>query len=70
MKKAGYSLHDITQVRKHKNIESLRHYLDKPTREDMENYTESLFRYTEKPTLMPATTIKQMTQTMNLKNLL
>ena len=41
----GYSLHDIAQVTKHENIESLKFYLQQPTIEDMESYSDSLFQY-------------------------
>ena len=47
MHRSGYSLHDIAQVTHHKNIESLKFYLQQPTIEDMENYSESLFKYGE-----------------------
>ena len=43
MKKAGYSLQDITFVIKHKNLESLKYYLNKPTLEDKSNFSKSLF---------------------------
>ena len=45
MYKSGYSLHDIAQVTKHKNLESLKFYLEQSTIEDMENYSDSLFKY-------------------------
>ena len=32
---------------KHKNLESLKHYLDATTLEDKENYAKSLFNYTD-----------------------
>ena len=46
MYKCGYSLHDIAQVTRHKNLESLKYYLAQPTITDMENYSNSLFDYT------------------------
>ena len=45
MHRSGYSLHEIAQVTKHKNIESLKCYLEKPTLEDMQNYSASLCDY-------------------------
>ena len=45
MHRSGYSLHEIAQVTCHKNIESLKYYLEKPTLEDMQNYSTSLFDY-------------------------
>ena len=46
MHKSWYSLHEIAQVTRHKNLESLKHYLAKPTIDDMENYSNSFFQYT------------------------
>lgn len=43
MKKPGYSLQDIALVIKHKNLESLKYYLEKPTLEDKTNFSDSLF---------------------------
>ena len=37
---SGYSLHDIAQVTRHKNLESLKDYFQKPAVEDMENYSD------------------------------
>ena len=48
MYKSGYSLHDIASVTKHKNLESLKYYLAQLTIDDMENYSNSLFNYTNK----------------------
>ena len=45
MHRSGYSLHEIAQVTRHKNIESLKYYLEQPTLEDMQNYSKSLFDY-------------------------
>ena len=45
MARSGYSLHNIAQVTCHKNIESLKYYLEKPTLDDMEQYSISLFKY-------------------------
>ena len=46
MQKTGYSLTEIAWVIKHKNLESLKRYLDKPTMEDRENFSKDLFKYT------------------------
>ena len=46
MKCAGYSLQDIAYVLGHKNLETLKHYLDKPTLNDKENFADDLFKYT------------------------
>ena len=61
MYKSGYSLHDIVQVTKHKNIESLKYYLQQPTLEDMENYSDSLFKYTSNLPVMPTRTTTMTT---------
>ena len=53
MHKLGYSLHDISQVTKHKNIESLKCYLDKPNLDDFEKYSTSLFKYASKENEIP-----------------
>ena len=50
MHKAGYSLHEIAKVTRHKNIESLKYYLETPTLEDMQNYSKSLFEYSHQNT--------------------
>ena len=39
MKRAGYRLEEIAWVLKHKTLESLEHYLTKPTMEDQENFS-------------------------------
>ena len=46
MKKNGHTLEEIAHVLKHKNLESLEHYLDAPTMKDRENYSKCLFKYT------------------------
>ena len=43
VKRAGYTLNEIAFVLKHKNLESLKYYLDKPTLEDKTNFSDSLF---------------------------
>ena len=48
MYKSGYSLHDIAQVTSYKNLESLKYYLEKPMIDDVEAYSDSLFRYASK----------------------
>ena len=46
MKRAGYTLNEIAFVLKHKNLESLKYYLEKPTPEDKTNFSHSLFDQT------------------------
>ena len=48
MHKSGYSLNEIAKVTRHKNIESLKYYLEEPTLDDMQNYSNSLFNYAVK----------------------
>ena len=50
MKCQGHSLEEIAYILKHKNLESLKHYLDAPILKDKENYAESLFKYTNDET--------------------
>ena len=46
MKRSGYTLQDMAFVTKHKNLESLKFYLEQPTLEDKENVSKDLFKYT------------------------
>ena len=48
LKRSGHTLEEIAHVLKHKNLESLKHYLDAPTLKDKENYSTSLFKDTNK----------------------
>ena len=48
MKHKGHTLVEIAHVFKHKNSESLKHYLDVPTLKDKENLSKSLFKYADK----------------------
>ena len=50
MKFQGHSPEEIACVLKHKNLESLKHYLDAPSMKDKENYAKSLFKYTNNTT--------------------
>ena len=45
MQRQGHALQDIANVTKHKNLQSLKHYLDTPTLKDKEQYAKSLFDY-------------------------
>ena len=46
MKKAVYSLQEIAFILQHKSLELLKHYLDKPTMEDCENFSNDIFKAT------------------------
>ena len=48
MRKSGFTLEQIAHVTKHKNLDSLKHYMDGPTLSDKENYNEGLLRYGQK----------------------
>ena len=45
MKSCGYTLPEIASVTKHKNLESVKIYLQKPTLEDKQDFSDSLFKY-------------------------
>ena len=40
MKRSGFTLEQIAHVTKHKNLDSLKHYVDAPTLEEKESYKE------------------------------
>ena len=46
MKRAGYTLNEIVFILKHKNLESLKFNLEKPTLEDKSNFSKSLYDQT------------------------
>ena len=48
--KQGHSLQEIAHVTRHKNIESLKHYISQPSYEDKARYAKSLYQYTKKTT--------------------
>ena len=45
MKESGFSLQQIANVTKHKNLDSLRHYVSEPTLKEKESYNEGLYSY-------------------------
>ena len=45
MKNAGHSLDEIATVTHHKNLESLKCYLAKPTLEDKVNFSKTLSKF-------------------------
>ena len=45
LKKLGFSIPEIASVTKHRNYQSLEHYLEKPTLEERGKFSESLFNY-------------------------
>ena len=48
MHKQGYSLKEIANVTKHKNLQSLEHYIGRPNHQDKQCYSDSLFKYSKK----------------------
>ena len=53
LRRQGFDLDEIKNVTKHKNIESLKHYIDAPMYQDKRNYNEALLNYAEKHELEP-----------------
>ena len=49
MHHSGYSLQEISNVTKHKNLDSLKHYIDGPTHSEREGYNEAMFNYANSP---------------------
>ena len=50
MHKSGHNLKEISTVTKHKNLQSLERYIDKPTHKEKESYNKDLFNYACKKT--------------------
>ena len=48
MKCQGYTLQEISNVTKHKNLDSLKHYVDGPTYEEKRGYNDALLNYAKK----------------------
>ena len=53
MKRSGFSLQQIANVTKHKNLESLKHYISAPTHEEKETYVNALHKYGTKRNVCP-----------------
>ena len=47
MHRQGFSLNDIKNVTKHKNLDSLKHYIRGATYEDKKSYNEALLTYSQ-----------------------
>ena len=45
LRRQGFDLKDIANVTKHKNLQSLEHYIGGPTHQEKENYSDALFTY-------------------------
>ena len=50
LKKLGFSIPEIASVTKHRNFQSLEHYLEKPSLEERGRFSESLFQYASNQT--------------------
>ena len=53
MKRSGFSLQQIANVTKHKNLESLKHYISAPIHEEKETYVNALHKYGTKRNARP-----------------
>ena len=62
MRRSGFTLEQIAHVTKHKNLDSLKHYVDGPTMTDKENYNKGLFRYANPNHLAEGITNHQITK--------
>ena len=47
MKWQGFDLNEISHVTKHKNLDSLKHYIGGPTYSDKKKYNEAMFNYSK-----------------------
>ena len=47
MKRQGFDLNQISHVTKHKNLDSLKHYIGGPTYSDKKKYNEAMFNYSK-----------------------
>ena len=47
MHRQGFNLQEISHVTKHKNLDSLKHYVSGPTHKDKERYNKGLFTYVQ-----------------------
>ena len=43
----GFDLNEIQNVTKHKNLDSLKHYISAPTYKEKKNYNDALLQYAE-----------------------
>ena len=50
MKRQGFDLNEIQNVTKHKNLDSLKHYISGPTYKEKQSYNEALLNYAENET--------------------
>ena len=46
--RSGFSLQQIVNITKHKNLDSLKHYMEKPTLTEKHTYNQGLFQYGNK----------------------
>ena len=65
MYRSGFGLKEISHVTKHKNLDSLKHYVDGPTHSDKHQYNDALYKYAQKS---PAASKRKMPTNINDKN--
>ena len=53
MKRNGFDLNEISNVTKHKNLDSLKHYIGGPTHNDKKRYNEAMSSYATEPEEKP-----------------
>ena len=59
MHHSGYSLQEISNVTKHKNLDSLKHYIDGPTHAEQESYNKAMYEYAHSPAAPKRKTLLQ-----------
>ena len=59
MKRQGFDLNEIQNVTKHKNLDSLKHYISGPTYKEKQSYDEALLNYVENETEDEETPVKK-----------
>ena len=59
MKRQGFDLNEIQNVIKHKNLDSLKHYISGPTYKEKQNYNKALLNYAENETKDEETPVKK-----------
>ena len=45
LKQQGFELHETQNVTKHKNLDSLKHYISGPAYQEKQNYSKALLKY-------------------------
>ena len=66
MHRQGFSLKEISNVTKHKNLQSLQHYIEEPSHDEKEKYSNALFEYS-KPRKMQRIAPKSSNNTKSIE---